>query len=121
MNNKNTYVWFNIGQRGLHGVTWECAVINLDFDPSSIRFQDYEWNESNEPIEKWVSKEDLKGSLHKSVAMSFQDLSQVAEWVKESYQLGEDVYVGNDNWTHIYNVFDMDNVNEYGIGIPLWS
>ena len=115
------YVWFNIGQKGLHGVTWQCAVIRDDFDPSTIRFEDCEWDENNEPIEKWVTKDELSYKLHDSVAMSFEDLNRVATWVKNNYETGEDQYVGNNNWTHIYNVFDMDNVNEYGVAEGLWD
>ena len=115
------YVWFNIGQKGMHDVTWQCAVIRDDFDPNTILFEDWDWDEDNNPIEKWVRKEDLSYSLHRSVAMSFEDLSQVAEWIKESYECGEDIYVGNGNWTHIYDIFDMNNVNEYGVAKALWD
>lgn len=119
MNNK--YAWFNIGQKGTHWVTWECATINLDFDPSSIRFETEVYDENDNPVEKWVRKENLNHKLHRSVEKSFEDLDKVAEWVKDSYETGEDIYVGDNNWLHIYEVFDMDNLNEYGLGKPLWD
>lgn len=121
MNNKNTYAWFNIGQKGTHGVCWECAVINLDFDTSSIRFETCDWDENNNPTNKWVVKEKLNHKLHHSVEKSFEDLDKVAEWVKDSYEMGEDIYIGDDNWIHIYNIFDMDNVNEFGVAKGLWD
>lgn len=54
--------------------------------------------------------------IHKSVEKQFEDLDKVAEWIKINYETKEDVYVGNNNWTHIYEIFDLDNKNEYGIG-----
>ena len=130
MNNKNCYIWFNIGQKEIslyssrvksrtHGVTWQSAVINLDFDVSSIRFDTCEWDENDNPIEKWVPIEELDYKFHHSVEKSFTDLNKVAEWVKESYEIGEDIYVGDNNWLHIYNIYDMDNVNEYGVALGL--
>ena len=118
---ENKWIWFNIGQKGMHYVTWQCAIIKDNFNPETIRFQDYEWNEKNKPIEKWVPKEKLNVKLHPSVEMSFKDLNKVAKWIKDTYESGEDQYVGNNNWTHIYNVFDMNDVNEYGIAKALWD
>ena len=117
----NKWVWFNIGQKGLSGVTWQSAVIKDNFDPSTIKFEDWEWDNNGEPTEKWVSKEELSYSFHKSVAMCFKDLNKVAEWIKTTYETGQEQYVGYNNWTYIYNVFDMDNVNEYGVAKGLWD
>ena len=122
LKNMAKYIWFNIGQKGLHMVTWQTAVIRDDFDISTIRFVDCDYDENNNPIEKWVSLDEMSYSFHESVAMSFADLNKVAEWVKTSYENGgEDIYVGNNNWVHIYNVFDMDDVNEYGMAKALWD
>lgn len=115
----NNIIWFNIGQKGDHFVTWQCAMIEDNFDPNTIRFEDWVWNENNEPIQKWVKKEDLNVKLHRSVEKAFEDLDKVAKWIKINYETGEDVYVGGRNWTHIYEVFDMDNKNEYGVAEPI--
>ena len=114
----NKWIWFNIGQKGSHFVTWQCAVIKDDFDPNTIRFEDIVEDENGI---RWVRKEELSCPLHRSVVMSFKDLDKVAEWVKTTYESGEEQYVGNNNWTHIYDVFDMDIVNEYGVGKSLWD
>ena len=114
-------IWFNIGQHGLNGVTWTCGIINESFDPQSIKIEDCEFDENNVPCKIWVKKEDLSYPLHRTVEKSFENLEKVAEWVKTSYECEEDIYVGNNNYLHIYNVFDMDNKNEWGYGKPLWD
>ena len=114
----NKIIWFNIGQKGSNYVTWQCAIINENCDPESIKFEDWEEDNEGNIHSKWVSKDKLKVPFHKSVENSFSDLNKVAEWVKQNYKTGEDVYVGNGNWTHIYEVFDLDNTNEYGVALP---
>ena len=68
-----------------------------------------------------MPKENLSYKLHKSVEKSFKNLNKVAKWVKQSYETKEDVYCGNNNWTHIYNVFDLNSKNQYGIAISEWK
>ena len=80
------YIWFSIGQKGMHGVTWQCAIIRDDFNPDTILFEDCDWDENDEPLEKWVAKDELSYSLHESVAMSFEDLNKVATWIKNGAQ-----------------------------------
>lgn len=117
----NRYLWFNIGQKGMHNVTWHCAIIKDDFDPSTILFEDCEWDENGNPTTVWVHKDEMDCKMHHSVEMSFEDLDKVAEWVKESYEIEEDVYVGDNNWLHIHDLFDMDRTNEYGVGLAVWD
>ena len=112
----NRWIWFNIGQKGDHYVTWHCGVINENFDPKTIRIEDCIWDKNNNPQFRWVKKEEMNCKFHRSVEHSFDDLEKVSKWVKQSYESGEDVYVGGRNWLHIYDVFDMSKKNEYGVG-----
>ena len=116
MNKNGKWLWFNIGQKEDYYVTWQCCVINENFNPKSIKFQDYKWDNEGNYSSKWVKKEDLSYPLHKSVKSAFNDLEKVAEWVKTVYETGNDLYVGTSNWVHIYEIFDMDNLNEWGLG-----
>lgn len=111
----NNVIWFNIGQKGDHYVTWQCAIIEDNFDPNTILFEDYKWGEDGAVEEIWVPKDKLSYKLHKSVEKAFENLEKVAEWIKINYETGEEVYVGHGNWTHIYEVFDLDDTNEYGV------
>lgn len=115
----NKIIWFNIGQKGDHFVTWQSGMIEDTFDPKTIKFEDYYIDENGNEITKWVSKDKLSYTLHHSLKSSFDDLEQVSKWIKHNYETGEEVYVGNGNWTHIYEVFDMDNKNKWGVGKPL--
>lgn len=118
----NNIIWFNIGQKGCHYVTWHCAIIEDNFDPNTILFEDCVWDEEGNPKTIWVPKDKMNCKMHKSVEKSFDDLEKVAKWIKLNYETGEDVYVGNKNWTHIYEVFDLDDKNEWGLGKPIeWS
>ena len=118
----NNIIWFNIGQKGDSFVTWQCAIIEDNFDPSTILFEDYVEDAEGYPKSIWVKKEDLPYKLDKSLEKSFEDLNKVAEWIKINYKTGESVHTEGKNWTHIYGVFDMDNKNEYGLGQPVhWA
>lgn len=121
INMSNKWIWFNIGQKGMHYVTWQCAVIKDNFDPNTIKFEDCIWDKDNNPKIIWVTKEKMNCKIHKSVEKQFEDLDKVAEWIKDTYKSEEDQYVGNNNWTHIYNIFDMNDINEYGIAKALWD
>lgn len=117
----NKWIWFNIGQKGNHGVTWQCGVIKDNFDPETIKLDTCKWDENNEPHTIWVKKEEVNHKIPSSVAISFENLEKVAEWIKQNYETGEPVYVGHNNWTHIYDVYNLDNVNEYGVAIGEWE
>lgn len=49
INMNNKWIWFNIGQKGMHYVTWQCAVIKDNFDPNTIKFEDCIWDKDNNP------------------------------------------------------------------------
>lgn len=117
----NKWIWFNIGQKGLSNVRWQCAVIKNNFDPNTIKFEDGRYDEENDTIKEiWVEKSKLSYDLDETLSESFSDLKKVAEWVKTSYELEKDIYVGHNNYLHIYNVFDLDDKNEYGIAKGEW-
>ena len=107
----NHWIWFNIGQKGLHNVQWQCAVINRNFDPRTIRL---------ESDDDWATADEFK-TMPKSVAPSFSDLEKVARGVRNDFYCGESQYMGHKNWTYIYALFDMGDLNEYGLGRNLWE
>lgn len=120
-NHSNEWVWFNIGQDGDHMVQWQCATINGRFDPKSIRLQCWDDGDTEFPAEAWVKPDDPRAIVPKSVDGCFDDLERVAELVEKSYWLERDVLVEGRNTLHIYGIFDMDDVNEYGVGRALWD
>lgn len=118
----NNIIWFNIGQKGDHYVTWQCAIIEDNFDPKTIKFEDWVLDKDGNPQQVWVPKEEISCPLHKSVEKSFENLDKVVEWIKQNYETGESVYAGYGNWTHIYDVFDPDTTNEFGVALPVkWA
>ena len=118
----NEWVWFNIGQKGDYFVTWQDVIINGDFDVASIRFESCEWDENGNPSTIWVKKDDDRMiPLHSSLSSCFDDLEKVRRLVIKSYFEERDVHVEGRNSLHIRDVFDMDDVSEYGVGRALWE
>lgn len=119
--NPNHWIWFNVGQKGDFYVQWQCAVINRNFDARTILFESCEWDENGEnPKTVWVTADEFR-MMPKSVAPSFIDLEKVARAVRDDFYYGEEQYLGHNNWTYIYALFDMGNLNEYGLGENLWE
>jgi len=119
--NPNHWVWFNIGQKGDHYVQWQSAVINRNFDPRTIRLEQYKCGEDGlGHYTEWVTLDEFE-CMPKSVEPSFNDAEKVADAVMRDFHGGEEVYVGHNNWTYIYNLFDMGNKNKWGLGEPLWN
>ena len=119
MTNENLIYWFNIGQKGLSNVMWQCAIINGNFDVDSIKVEDWRFDENNNPQPIWVSASEFE--FHPRVAKAFEDLDRVARLVKESIEWKADVFVEGKNWLHIYGVFDLNDRNEYGVPKQLWG
>lgn len=117
----NKWVWFNIGQNGDHFVQWQDAVINASFDPESIRFEGWEDLGTEFPKTVWVKKDDDRLIMPKSVEYCFDDLEKVAELVEKSFWAEENVNFDGTNSVHIRAIFDMDDVNEYGVGKTIWE
>lgn len=117
----NEWVWFNIGQSGDYHVQWQCATINGNFESDSIRVESCEWDENDNPIEIWVKLDDPRVIMPRTVDGCFDDLDRVAELVEKSYWAERDVHVEGRNSLHIHDIFDMDDVNEYGVGKALWD
>ena len=113
----NEWVWFNIGQNGDYFVQWQDAVINGNFDPDSIRLETCDDSEN----EIWVKPDDPRVIMPRTVDGCFDDLVRVAKAVEDSYWKEHDVHFEGRNSLHIREVFDMDDVNEYGVGKSLWE
>lgn len=113
----NEWVWFNIGQNGDYFVQWQDAVINARFDPESIRLEACDDSEN----EIWVKPDDPRVIMPRTVDGCFDDLVRVAKAVEDSFWAEHDMHFEGRNSLHIREVFDMNDVNEYGVGKTIWE
>ena len=108
----NKWIWFSLGDNN----GWYCGVINANLDPKTLKFE--EGRDNYVPANRLTSGPTWYWNNLRKQCYRTNDIIRA---IKESYQLEEDVYINNKDKVHLYNIFDLDIVNEYGIAKGLWE
>ena len=108
----NKWIWFSLGDNN----GWYCGVINANLDPKTLKFE--EGRDNYVPANRLTSGPTWYWNNLRKQCYRTNDIIRA---IKESYQLEEDVYINNKDKVHLYNIFDLDIVNEYCIAKGLWE
>ena len=117
----NKIIWFNVGFQNSQYSIWQSAICDDTFTTDSLKYETCEWDENNNSHTKWVNRKNLDYEIPKEVKAYFDDEELLLKRVHEITETGEDIFLGNNIRIHVYNIFDMNNTNEYGVAKGLWD
>lgn len=117
----NKIVWFNVGVGNAHWSIWQTCICDGNFSPESFRFESCKWDENGEnPETIWVTREELNHTLPRETLRAFENIDELLIEVEDACLCRHDVGF-RGAVIHVYDIFDMDDTNEWGYGKPLWD
>ena len=119
--NENLKIWFTIGSVGTNLVYMHSGVIDANFNPDSLLFENQEYNEKTGEWETtWT---------HNAPDYCYERIRLLCN-PKTLIPALENAYIFKDYKSHpithdigvcIKGVFDMNDKNEYGIAKNIWD
>ena len=119
-NHPNLKIWFTVGDDGDHYVSMHSGVIDNDFNPESLLFENATYNEETDQWKTTYNPEvpsyvpdHIARLCNKETLVPALQRAYNSEYPSVSLTKGQGVI--------IKGVFDMNDVNEYGVAKDLYD
>lgn len=117
----NLKIWFTVGNNGTSYVYMHSGVIDADFNPDSLLFENQEFDEETGEWETtWTH--DVPDYCYERIRLICKSKGLISA-IESAYirRTHKSQPITHDIGVCIKGVFDMDDVNEYGVARNIWD